>query len=138
MKKLIFLNFIFILSAATPVFAYDEVDVLDRLSNIGFEDIYIRIAAGNLLAFIEGAFGALVMVVAGLIALISAITGNYKAALAFVVVAIGAFILRSVVSLFFGTDFPTEGFGLNDYSSLLEEVRYESQLLDYEEGVNTF
>ena len=88
-----------------------------------FDDLQIRIAVGNLLALIEGAFGALIAVVAGIIAIIAAIMGAYRAALGFIVVAVGAFVLRSLVSLFFGTDFPTEGVDLNDYSLAVAEVR---------------
>ena len=65
----------------------------------------IRNAVGNLLGFVEGSFGALIMVVAGLGAIVSAAMGAYRGAVAMLVVAIGAFILRSLVSLFFGTNF---------------------------------
>ena len=74
-------------------------------SEAGYEDDLIRNSVGNLLKLIEGAFGALVMIVAGLIAIIAAAMGAYRAALGMLVVAVGAFILRALVSLFFGTDF---------------------------------
>jgi hypothetical protein len=45
------------------------------------------------------------MVVAGLGAIISAAFGAYRAAVGMLVVAVGAFILRALVSLFFGTQF---------------------------------
>ena len=38
-------------------------------------------------------------------AIVAAAMGSYRAAFSLVVVAIGAFILRALVSLFFGTDF---------------------------------
>ena len=75
-------------------------------SEAGFDDTLIRNAVGNLFRLIEGAMGALIMVVAGLFALLAAARGGYSAALSLLVVAVGAFILRALVSLFFGTDFP--------------------------------
>ena len=67
-----------------------------------FDDELIRNGVGNLFQLIEGAFGALIMVVAGLGAIIAAAMGAYRAALGMLVVALGAFILRALVSLFFG------------------------------------
>lgn len=74
-----------------------------------FDDADIRGAVGLLFSLIEGAFGALIMVVAGIGAIISAALGAYRAALGMLVVAVGAFILRALVSLFFGTDFYQPG-----------------------------
>ncbi len=62
-------------------------------------------AADYLLAVIEGAFGALVMVVAGIAAIVAATMGAYRASVAMLVVAVGSFILRSLVELFFGPEF---------------------------------
>ena len=73
--------------------------------DVPYDDALIRGSTGNLFAFIEGAFGALLTVVAGIAAIVAAVVGAYKAALALFVVAVGAFILRAYVSLFFGTDF---------------------------------
>ena len=69
------------------------------------EDDLIRNAVGNLFKLVEGAFGALVMVVAGIGAISAASMGAYRACLGMIVVAIGSFILRALVSLFFGSDF---------------------------------
>lgn len=74
-------------------------------SEAAFDDELIRNSVANLFKLIEGAFGALVMVIAGIMAIIAAAMGAYRAAVSLVVVAIGAFILRALVSLFFGTDF---------------------------------
>ena len=52
--------------------------------------------------FIEGPFGALIMVIAGIGAIVSSAFGQYRAAIGLLVVAIGAFILRSLVATFFG------------------------------------
>lgn len=74
-------------------------------SEASFDDELIRNSVGNLLRLVEGAFGALIMVVAGVMALIAAAMGQYRAALGMLVVAVGSFILRALVSLFFGADF---------------------------------
>lgn len=74
-------------------------------SEAALDDSLIRNAVGNLFKLIEGAFGALIMVVAGILAIIAAAMGGYRAALGMLVVALGAFILRALVSLFFGAEF---------------------------------
>ena len=74
-------------------------------SQAQFDDTLIKNSVGNLFKLIEGAFGALVMVVSGLGAIVAAAMGAYRAAVGMLVVAVGAFILRSLVSLFFGTDY---------------------------------
>lgn len=78
---------------------------LGSVSEANFQDGLIRGAVGNLFMLIEGAFGALIMVVAGLGAIVAAAMGAYRAAVGMLVVAVGAFILRSLVSLFFGADY---------------------------------
>ncbi len=78
---------------------------LGSFSPANFQDDLIRNAVGNLFRLIEGAFGALIMVVSGLGAIVAAAMGAYRAAIGMLVVAVGAFILRSLVSLFFGTDY---------------------------------
>lgn len=75
-------------------------------SESDFDDQLIRNAVGNLLRLVEGPFGALVMVVAGLIAIAAAAMGAYRQALSILIVALCAFTLRSLVSLFFGVDYP--------------------------------
>ena len=70
-----------------------------------YDDQLMRFGTGNLLMFIEGSFGALVMVGAGLGAIIAGAFGAYKAAISLLFVAVGAFILRALVSLFFGTSY---------------------------------
>lgn len=51
--------------------------------------------------YLEGSFGALVMVCAGIGAIVSSAFGQYRAALGLLVVAVGAFVLRSLVGTFF-------------------------------------
>lgn len=74
-------------------------------SEANYNDSLVRNAVGNLFRLIEGAFGALIMVVAGLGAIVAAAMGAYRAAVGMLVVAVGAFILRALVSLFFGEDY---------------------------------
>lgn len=62
-----------------------------------------RIANFGTMAFelIEGNLGSLIMISAGLAAIIAAAFGAYRAAVGLLVVAVGAFILRSLVDIFF-------------------------------------
>lgn len=69
----------------------------------GYDPTPIRQSVALLFQLIEGSFGALIMVVAGIGAIIAAAFGAYRAAVGMLVVAVGAFILRALVSLFFGT-----------------------------------
>ncbi len=68
-------------------------------------------ATGNMLRFIEGSFGALVMISAGIGAIVAGAFGAYKAAISLLFVALGAFILRALVSLFFGTGYDAYSVG---------------------------
>jgi len=66
-----------------------------------YNDVRIANSVNAILTYLEGTFGALVMVAAGLGAILSAAFGQYKAALGCLVVAVGAFILRSFLGTFF-------------------------------------
>ena len=66
-----------------------------------YNDAKIANAVNAIMAYLEGSFGALVMAAAGIGAILSAAFGQYKAALSLMVVAVGAFILRSLISTFF-------------------------------------
>jgi hypothetical protein len=68
-----------------------------------YNDERIANSVTTILRYLEGSFGALVMVVSGIGAILSAAFGQYKAALGCLVVAVGAFILRSFMSTFFNT-----------------------------------
>lgn len=74
-------------------------------SEAAYNDELVRNAVAALFELIEGAFGALIMVVAGLGAIVAAAMGAYRLAVSMLVVAVGAFILRALVSLFFGENF---------------------------------
>lgn len=68
---------------------------------ITYNDNRIANSVNAILTYIEGSFGALIMVAAGLGAILSSAFGQYRAALGLLVVAVGAFILRSVLATFF-------------------------------------
>lgn len=69
--------------------------------NIRYNNIRLTQATNGVLLYLEGSFGALVMVASGIGAILSSAFGQYKAALGLMVVAIGSFILRSLMSTFF-------------------------------------
>jgi hypothetical protein len=69
--------------------------------NINYNAIRLTQATNGVLLYLEGSFGALVMVASGIGAILSSAFGQYKAALGLMVVAIGSFILRSLMSTFF-------------------------------------
>ena len=66
-----------------------------------YNDTRVSDSLNSILTYIEGTFGAMVMVAAGIGAILSSAFGQYRAALGLLVVAVGAFILRSLVSTFF-------------------------------------
>jgi hypothetical protein len=68
----------------------------------GAADLLVEDSACVILGLASGRFAALVMCVAGLIAIVSAAVGAYKIALSTIVVAVGSFILEPVVEMFFG------------------------------------
>jgi len=68
---------------------------------IQYNDVRFAEASNAILSYLEGSFGALIMVVAGLIAIISAAFGQYRAAMGCLIIAVGAFILRSFIGTFF-------------------------------------
>lgn len=59
-------------------------------------------ACGGILSLVEGTFGALVTSVAGIGAIVASAMGGFKMAWTLIVVAVGAFILRSYITLFNG------------------------------------
>jgi hypothetical protein len=88
-------------AARYPLDYYAPPDIGDH--GISYNDTQIAQAVVAILTYIEGSFGALVMVTAGIAAILGAAFGQYRAALGCLVVAVGAFILRSVMSTFFNT-----------------------------------
>jgi len=59
-------------------------------------------ACNGILLLVEGTFGALITAVAGIGAIIASAVGGFKMAWSLIVVAVGAFILRSYITLFNG------------------------------------
>ena len=76
-----------------------------------YNDERIVNAVNKILIYLQGSFGALVMVCAGLGAIVSSAFGQYRAALGLLVVAVGAFILRSLMGTFFNTSNIGDGYG---------------------------
>ncbi|MGI6525177.1 MAG: hypothetical protein ACOX2O_07825 [Bdellovibrionota bacterium] len=70
-------------------------------ATINYNDVRLSDATNAILTYIEGTFGAMVMVGAGIMAILSSAFGQYRAALGLLVVAVGAFILRSLIGTFF-------------------------------------
>lgn len=71
------------------------------VATINYNDVRLAASVNAILTYIEGTFGAMVMVAAGIGAILSSAFGQYRAALGLLVVAVGAFILRSLVGTFF-------------------------------------
>lgn len=66
------------------------------------DDIMIRREICDRLELIEGAGGALVMTIAGIVAIVSAAIGAWRAGYTLAIVGILAFITRALLSLYFG------------------------------------
>jgi hypothetical protein len=62
----------------------------------------LKLGVCAIYAFLEGAYGALLTTTAGIGAIILAVFGKYTGAYNIMVVAIFCFIMRSLISLFFG------------------------------------
>lgn len=95
---------LFVLGAVLLVAGLSDAVIAQTGSatNLGnYNDIRVAQFTDRVFAYLEGSMGALIMVAAGLGAVISAAFGQYRAALSLLVVAVGAFILRSLVSTFF-------------------------------------
>lgn len=73
-------------------------------SEITYNAVRVDSAVRTVLSYLEGSFGALIMVASGVGAILSSAFGQYRAALGLLVVAVGAFILRSLVSTFFSVE----------------------------------
>lgn len=75
----------------------------DVLAQGGYDSSLYQVACDRLLMLIEGPFGALLTTAAGIGAIVSSAMGNFRAAWTLLVVSIGAFILRSYITLFFAS-----------------------------------
>ncbi|MEY4667614.1 MAG: hypothetical protein RL518_313 [Pseudomonadota bacterium] len=68
---------------------------------IQYNDDRINNAVNAIMTYLEGSFGALIMAASGIGAIMSAAFGQYKAAFSLMAVAVGSFILRSLIGTFF-------------------------------------
>lgn len=66
----------------------------------GLSELGAYAACSSLLHYIEGGFGALIAAGAGIGAIVASAFGGFKAAWGLVAVSVGAFILRSYITLF--------------------------------------
>lgn len=79
----------------------DVAEAYARQAN--YNDDRIAESVDVILTYINGSFGALVMVAAGVAAILASAFGSYKAAMGLLVVAVGSFILRSLLDTWFNT-----------------------------------
>lgn len=89
------------ITAGVFLIAYGSSDSVEAMRSVNYNDQRLVEAINAILLYLEGSFGALVMVCSGVGAILSAAFGQYRAALGLLVVAIGSFILRSFMSTFF-------------------------------------
>ena len=81
-------------------FSFDAI-AQNSMTQTKYNDSKVANAVNAVLTYLEGSVGALVMAAAGIGSIMSAAFGQYKAALSLMIVAVGAFILRSFMSTFF-------------------------------------
>ena len=79
----------------------------------GLEECVDKAGFEGLVVFLyralTGGFGALIMIVAGLGAILAAAFGQFKAALSALVVALGVFVLQIFIRAFFNVNFKVDG-----------------------------
>lgn len=81
--------------------SFAAVDTANAQLTARYNEVRISNAVNVIFTYIEGSFGALVMVCAGVGAILSSAFGQYRASLGLLVVALGSFTLRSFVGTFF-------------------------------------
>ena len=80
--------------------AADPLGLQNCVQAKGFEGLVVFLYNA-----LTGGFGALIMIVAGLGAILAAAFGQFKAALSALVVALGVFVLQIFIRAFFDVDF---------------------------------
>lgn len=110
---------------------------------ITYNDSRFAESVDAVMAYLEGSFGAMVMAAAGIATVLCAAFGQYRLALSLLVVAIGAFVLRSLVSTFFN-DVSLDGGSaqvavvrMNDEDLQSGEVP-DAQVYEQEDGVEIY
>jgi hypothetical protein len=78
-----------------------SVDGLAQFTTTNYNDFKIANTRDVVMTYLEGSFGALIMVIAGLVCIIAATIGRYKVALLYLGLAVGGFITRSMIGTFF-------------------------------------
>jgi hypothetical protein len=91
---------LFLFALGIVVVSFGLIDGAEA-RNIKYNDQRVAESVNGVLTYLEGTVGALVMVACGIGAIMSSAFGQYRAALGLMVVAVGAFILRSLMSTFF-------------------------------------
>lgn len=101
-KTFLFLLGLGLLSFGLSDLAQAQVSVTlpDVGNDIGEEQF--NFARCRFLRLLEGSFGALLAVAAGIGSIIAASVGKYAVSYTFLAVSVGSFCMRSFVSLFFG------------------------------------
>ena len=103
--ELLFLSGVLLLTIGLTSIAHAALgDDTTTDTTVTFDDTYIKLAICQLFSIVEGSFGALIMAVSGLGAIVSAAMGGYKAAMTCRVVASGSVILRPIIRLYFGSE----------------------------------
>ena len=92
---------LFVVGISILALSMSDLSVAQGGLTTKYNDERIANAVNAIMTYLEGTFGALIMAAAGIGAILSAAFGQYRAALSLMVVAIGAFILRSLMSTFF-------------------------------------
>ncbi len=82
--------------------AFASFGLDERTTDI--DNTQIDEAIRTIFNMLEGSFGALIAVGAGIMAVISSAFGQYRAALGCLIVAVGSFILRSFVFTWFNVE----------------------------------
>ena len=83
-----------------------------------FDASRVELATCKIVTFIQGSFGALIMVVAGIVTIISAAVGAYRIAISILIVGIASFILPALITLFFPVNCEEEIQKHNDKSGV--------------------
>jgi len=65
-------------------------------------DTWITIGLCKVLSITTGSFGAVVMAVAGLVAVISAAMGSYRMTMSVIAIGAGTWVIEPLINLFFG------------------------------------
>lgn len=90
-----------IVALAILVGVLPDLALAQYFQKANFNDARIAEAADIIFTYLNGSFGAMMMVCSGIAAIIAGAFGQYRAFLGLMVVAVGSFIIRSLVSTFF-------------------------------------